>query len=64
MLEVSSARANDHWYFAAIAGEMANGGYEAMLYDLLAFDLRILQSPRRTEYGRVADTKKAILARR
>ena len=27
-------------YFAAIAGEMANGGYEAMLYDLLAFDLR------------------------
>ena len=39
MLEVSSARANDHWSFAAIAGEMANGGYEAMLYDLLAFDL-------------------------
>ena len=39
VLEVSSAHANDHLYFAAIWEEMANGGYEAMLHDLMNLDL-------------------------
>ncbi len=37
VLEVLAARANDTAYFAAIWGEMKNGGYEAMLHDLLNY---------------------------
>ena len=36
VLEVSPDRANDHAYFAALWSEMANGGYEAMLHDLVS----------------------------
>jgi hypothetical protein len=39
VLDVSSARANDHAYFAAIWAELDDGGYEAMLHDLLTHDL-------------------------
>jgi hypothetical protein len=46
VLEVSAARANDHAYFSAIWREMADGGYEAMLRDLLDYDLT-LYNPRR-----------------
>jgi hypothetical protein len=34
VFKVSEARHGDHAYFAAIANELENGGYEAMLYDL------------------------------
>jgi hypothetical protein len=40
VLEVSDARAGDHAYFAAIWQQMEAGGYQAMLHDLLAMDLR------------------------
>jgi hypothetical protein len=39
VLEVSEERKSDHDYFAAIWREMDNGGYEAMLHDLLTYDL-------------------------
>lgn len=39
VLEVLPDRANDHAYFAAIWQELAQGGYEAMLHDLLVYDL-------------------------
>jgi hypothetical protein len=39
VLEISSARKDDHAYFAAIWQEMDAGGYEAMLHDLLHLDL-------------------------
>lgn len=39
VFEVSEERKGDHAYFAAIAGEMQNDGYEAMLRDLLDYDL-------------------------
>ena len=39
VLEVSEDRKSDHHYFGAIAAQMAAGGYEAMLHDLLAHDL-------------------------
>ena len=39
VLEVSSERVDDHTYFAAIQNELDNGGYEAMLHDLLYYDL-------------------------
>lgn len=39
VLEVSPRRANDHAYFAAIWAEMDQGGYQAMLHDLLDYDL-------------------------
>jgi hypothetical protein len=39
VLDVSPEHANDHAYFAAILGELDRGGYEAMLYDLLHYDL-------------------------
>ena len=37
--DVSSARAQDFGYFAALHRELDNGGREAMLHDLLALDL-------------------------
>jgi hypothetical protein len=40
VLDVSSARANDHAYFAAIRAQMEAGGHAAMLYDLLDLDIR------------------------
>lgn len=46
VLEVSPARANDHAYFGAILSEMKNGGHEAMLHDLLSYDLTFY-NPRR-----------------
>ena len=39
VVEVASHHANDHPYFAAIQAELDNGGYEAMLHDLLNYDL-------------------------
>jgi hypothetical protein len=39
VLEVSEARKNDHAYFGAIWQQMEDGGFEAMLHDLLAMDL-------------------------
>jgi len=39
VLDVSDAHMQDHEYFAAIAKQMAEGGREAMLYDLLHEDL-------------------------
>ena len=42
VLEVSPACANHHAYFAAIFEELHDGGYEAMLHDLLALRLDIL----------------------
>ncbi len=37
--EVSDAHRNDHTYFAAIWQQMEQGGYAAMLHELLAYDL-------------------------
>jgi len=39
VFEVSDERRLDFEYFAAIDAELENGGYEAMLYDLLNYDL-------------------------
>jgi hypothetical protein len=46
VLEVSGAKANDHSYFAGLWAEMENGGYEAMLQDLLAYDLTLFNHRR------------------
>jgi hypothetical protein len=40
VLDVSPVRANDHVYFAAIQAELDDGGYAAMLHDLLHYDLK------------------------
>lgn len=40
VLDVSTVRANDHVYFAAIQAELDDGGYAAMLHDLLHYDLK------------------------
>ena len=47
VLEVSAAKANDHAYFAAIWAEMEDGGYEAMLHDLLDHDLTFFNHRKR-----------------
>lgn len=39
ILNVGSERRNDHAYFKAIQDELKNGGYEALMHDLLMFDL-------------------------
>jgi hypothetical protein len=39
VLKVSASRKNDHDYFAAIMAELEAGGYEAMLHELLHYDL-------------------------
>jgi len=39
VLDVSNKHQQDHKYFGKIRAELENGGYEAMLYDLLRFDL-------------------------
>jgi hypothetical protein len=39
MLEVEETVKNNHEYFGAIRDQMANGGYQAMLYDLLNLDI-------------------------
>lgn len=39
VLDVSSHVAQNHQYFAEMENELANGGREALLYDLLHFDL-------------------------
>ena len=39
VLEVSDIKKDDHVYFASIWEEMESGGYEAMLHDLLRFNL-------------------------
>jgi hypothetical protein len=38
-LDVPSDRIDDHAYFQAIHEEMGNGGYEAMLHELLNYDI-------------------------
>jgi hypothetical protein len=40
VLDVPPTRMGDHRYFADIKSELENGGYEAMLYELLHRDLR------------------------
>jgi hypothetical protein len=39
VIEVSDARVGDFEYFDELAGELANGGIEAFLYDMLRLDL-------------------------
>jgi hypothetical protein len=39
VLDVSPERKGDHEYFKAIAAEMENGGYGAMLHELMKYDL-------------------------
>jgi hypothetical protein len=39
VLEASNARKDDHAYFEALWAEMEAGGYEAMLHDLLRYNL-------------------------
>jgi Family of unknown function (DUF5906) len=39
VLDVPATRQGDHNYFGAIKAELAAGGHEAMLYDLLRYDL-------------------------
>ncbi|OGV64629.1 MAG: hypothetical protein A3K19_29830 [Lentisphaerae bacterium RIFOXYB12_FULL_65_16] len=39
VLQVSNARIDDHPYFQALLHELANGGYAALLHDLLHVDL-------------------------
>jgi ProQ/FINO family/Family of unknown function (DUF5906) len=39
VLDVGEANIQDHAYFAKIKNQMANGGYEALLHDMLEFDL-------------------------
>lgn len=45
VFEVNSNRKEDHAYFRAIAEQMKNGGYEAMMSDLLARDTKQGPSP-------------------
>ena len=51
VLDALPDRANDHAYFAAIDGEMRNGGYEALLHDLLEYDITFFnhRSPPQTK---------------
>jgi len=39
VIQVSDARKEDHAYFGAIKQQLENGGYEALLYDLMHEDL-------------------------
>jgi len=39
VLEVTNDKIQDHAYFGAIQQQLDNGGYEAMLYDLLRWDI-------------------------
>ena len=39
ILDVSRSRVSDKAYFNKLWGQLENGGYEAMLYDLLARDI-------------------------
>jgi len=39
VLDVADSHQQDHKYFKAIVDQMENGGIEAMLYDLLKFDI-------------------------
>ena len=48
MFEVGDARREDREYFGAIMAELEQGGYEAMLYDLLHRDISMGRDPRRT----------------
>jgi hypothetical protein len=48
VIEVGDKRREDHDYFAAIAAQMDEGGYAAMLHELLARDISRGPNPRRT----------------
>ena len=48
VLEVNKSHKEDRAYFSAIFSEMENGGYEAMLYDLLHRDVSQGPDPRLT----------------
>jgi hypothetical protein len=61
VLEVSPARANDHAYFAELDREMKNGGYEAMLHDLLAHDLSTFNHPLAPNTDALQEQKKLSL---
>lgn len=47
ILDVADVRKEDHAYFEAIQTQMENGGYAAMLYDLLHLDITEGPNPRR-----------------
>jgi hypothetical protein len=59
VLEVLPTRANDHAYFAAIREEMDGGGYEAMLHDLMHYDLTRF-NPRRPPATAGLQTQKKL----
>ncbi len=61
VLDVLPARAEDTAYFAAIWGEMKNGGYEAMLHDLLAYDLTFFNHRNAPKTAGLQEQKKLSL---
>ncbi len=48
MIDVASSRRQDRAYFAGLAQQMESGGYAAMLFDLLRWDLSQGPDPRET----------------
>ena len=61
VLEVLASMANDTAYFAAIWGEMKNGGYEAMLHDLLEYDLTFFNHRNAPKTAGLQEQKKLSL---
>lgn len=51
MLDVADTRKEDRLFFGAVAKALRNGGYEAMLWDLLTMDLSAGPDPRRIIRG-------------
>jgi len=48
MFDVGEDHREDHGYFSAIAGQLADGGYEAMMHELMNRDWEKGTDPRRT----------------
>ena len=61
VLDALPHRANNHAYFGAISGEMRNGGYEAMLHDLLNYDLTFFNHRDPPKTGGLQTQKKMSL---
>jgi NAD(P)-dependent dehydrogenase (short-subunit alcohol dehydrogenase family) len=59
VLEVSAVRAKDHAYFGDIWSELDNGGYQAMLHDLLKHDLTFY-NPRRVPVTEGLQTQRKL----
>lgn len=51
IVRVGDRRREDHEFFGAIANELANGGYAAMLHELLGRDISKGPNPRKTIKG-------------